>query len=51
MADEGTIEVARPEKTRQGLKRRQGQRLLSGDLVARPEKTRQGLKQDQAPDE
>jgi len=36
--------VARPEKTRQGLKQLQGVATKEKYGVARPEKTRQGLK-------
>jgi len=39
------IGVARPEKTRQGLKPLLGTRPPPRHIVARPEKTRQGLKQ------
>ncbi len=38
------IGVARPEKTRQGLKLRFGRIPEIAARVARPEKTRQGLK-------
>jgi len=45
--DTATEIVARPEKTRQGLKPGQRRGIdVEGRLVARPEKTRQGLKQN-----